>query len=373
MHRIDELEGLRGLLAVWVVVVHLLPAAGIEPDSFGVFAPLFGELIRVQIFCIMSGFVIFMMMARLQESYPVYLTWRIKRIYPVFILAFTLSILMSGIAYEALKSAEYGGERNLLRLKLLDDSFAQWPRHVFAHATLLHGIIPEHWLPSGAYAFLGQAWNISTEFQFYVIAPLIFWCLHRKNLLVRGLFVAGLVAVWWMFRNWPNNADLAQYALYFAIGITSYFAWKLNWSDRRFFNPATVALASALMCWLDFAIAGWIFVYGSALIVRDQKRRTGYIASFLQHPLMLSLGAISYSLYLLHMIPLYFWMYIINGFDLDQTSYAITLAMLTFATAIPMSYLCSKYVENGFYKPRTHRGAVPVLATAVDTPSNTSR
>ncbi|PRD41531.1 hypothetical protein C5748_20840 [Phyllobacterium phragmitis] len=68
MNRIDELEGLRGLLAVWVVVVHLLPAAGIESHSFGIFAPLFGELIRVQIFCIMSGFVIFMMMAKLQES-----------------------------------------------------------------------------------------------------------------------------------------------------------------------------------------------------------------------------------------------------------------------------------------------------------------
>ncbi|WP_420962865.1 acyltransferase family protein [Brucella sp. IR073] len=371
MNRIDELEGLRGLLAVWVVAVHLLPAAGIEPHSFGIFAPLFGELIRVQIFCIMSGFVIFMMMAKLQESYPVYLARRVKRIYPVFILAFVLSILMSGIAYEALKAAEYGGARNALRLKLFEDSFAHWPYHVLAHATLTHGIIPEHWLPNGAYAFLGQAWNISTEFQFYVIAPLVFWCLHRPSLLLRGLLVAGLFTVWWLFRKWPNNADLAQYAVYFATGIVSYYAWKRDWSDRRFFNPATVILASALMCWLDFALAGWIFVFGSALIVRDQNRPTGYVASLLQHPIMLWLGAISYSLYLLHMIPLYFWMYVINGFHLGQASYALLLTTLTFATAIPMSFLCNKYVESVFYKSKTHRR--PAAATALEAPVNIPR
>ncbi|PRD41530.1 hypothetical protein C5748_20835 [Phyllobacterium phragmitis] len=106
--------------------------------------------------------------------------------------------------------------------------------------------------------------------------------------------------------------------------------------------------------------------------MRDQNRPAGYVASFLQHPIMLSLGAISYSLYLLHMIPLYFWMYVINGFHLDQTSYAILLATLTFATAIPLSLLCNRYVESAFYKSRTHRVSTAPAATTLDTPSNIS-
>ena len=58
MQKILELEGLRGVLAVWVVVVHLLDAVEIDPRVFGFFSPLFGERMRVQEFCILSAFVI---------------------------------------------------------------------------------------------------------------------------------------------------------------------------------------------------------------------------------------------------------------------------------------------------------------------------
>lgn len=365
MNRIDELEGLRGLLAAWVVIVHLLPAAGIEPNALGVFKPLFGELIRVQVFCIMSGFVIFMMMAKVQEDYSVYIVRRLKRIYPVYILAFVLSILFSGIAYEALQGARFDSIRNAGRVALLDAGFSQWPQHVLAHMTLTHGIIPHNWLPSGAYTFLGQAWNISTEFQFYLIAPLVFWCLHRQNLLTRALYVAGLLLVWFLLRKWPNNASLAKYAIYFATGILSYYAWKLDWSDNRFFNPVTVVLAALAIGLFNLAIGGWVFIFGSALIVRDQDRSTGYIAKFLKHPVMIALGGISYSLYLLHMIPLYFWMYAINDLPLDKTAYFILLAMLTFATAIPMSILCNRYVESRFYKSKGKKSrTVPATSNA---------
>ncbi len=169
MKRIDQLEGLRGLLAAWVVLVHLLPAAGIDPDSMGALKPLINEKIRVQIFCIMSGFVIFVMMSSLSEDYSTYIARRIKRIYPVYIFAFFLSIGFAWIAYQALHTADFGSVRNAGRIAILDRSFENWEMNTLAHMTMLHGIIPDSWLPLGAYAFLGQAWNISTEFQFYLI------------------------------------------------------------------------------------------------------------------------------------------------------------------------------------------------------------
>ena len=130
MARIDELEGLRGFLAVWVVIVHLLPAADIEANNLGVLEPLFGELIRVQIFCIMSGFVIFMMMSRRREPYLPYLSRRFLRIYPVYLFAFVLSVAMSGIAYEALQAADFTGPMNAGRIAVYEASFAWWPQHV---------------------------------------------------------------------------------------------------------------------------------------------------------------------------------------------------------------------------------------------------
>ena len=213
MVRVDELEGLRGFLAVWVVVVHLLGAASVEPSSLGILEPLFGELIRVQIFCIMSGFVIFMMMSRRREPYLPYLSRRFLRIYPVYIFAFVLSVALSGIAYDALEAADFPGSKNADRIAIYEASFAMWPQHLLSHLTLLHGIVPNQWLPFGAYAFLGQGWNISTEFQFYVIASVLFWILHDARLTFKILMIAGIAAAWYVGMRWPNGAALSYFAI----------------------------------------------------------------------------------------------------------------------------------------------------------------
>ena len=355
MKRIDQLEGLRGLLAVWVVVVHLLPAAGLEPEGLGPFKALFNEKIRVQIFCIMSGFVIFMMMSARHEPYFLYLRRRLQRILPAFLLAFALSILMAGIAYQALTQADFDSAHNAGRIGILDQSFLYWPHHILTHATLIHGLIPESWLPLGSYAFLGQGWNVSTEFQFYVIAPVVFFFLHQPLRWLRVLFVAGALAVLWKLRYYPNGSFLGYYAIYFAAGIASYYLWKLKFTNRRLFNPWTVLAASVAVGFLDLAIAGWIFVFGFAILVRDQKRAKDPVTRFLELPPMMFLGTISYSLYLLHMVPLYGFMYLLNGHGLSQPAYLASLAALTFAVSIPMAMLSQKYVEQAFYASKTHR------------------
>jgi peptidoglycan/LPS O-acetylase OafA/YrhL len=355
MKRIDQLEGLRGLLAIWVVVVHLLPASGIEPEGLGPFQVLFNEKIRVQIFCIMSGFVIFMMMAASHERYGTYLKRRIMRIYPAFMLAFVLSILTAGIAYQAVLHADFESVRNAGRLSILDESFLNAPWHVIAHATLIHGLIPEEWLKFGSYAFLGQGWNVSTEFQFYLIAPIVFFFLHQPLRWLRVLFVAASLAVMWKLRFYPNGSFLVFYALYFVAGIVTYYLWKRKWQDRRLVNPVTVIAAAVAAGAADPAISGWIFVFGFAVLIRDQKQAKDPVTRFLEKPAMTFLGTISYSLYLLHMVPLYCWMYLLNGQGLSQPVYFATLTALTFATAIPLAMLSQKYVEQAFYASKTHR------------------
>jgi len=78
---------------------------------------------------------------------------------------------------------------------------------------------------------------------------------------------------------------------------------------------------------------------------------------FLEHPVMMFLGTVSYSLYLLHMIPLYGWMYVLNDQGFSQGTYFAMLAALTFATAIPFSYLAHKYVERPFYTSKSQRAS----------------
>lgn len=350
MGKIRELDGLRGLLAVWVVFVHLLPSAGISPQSFGVFAPLFGEHLRVQVFSILSGFVIFLMMSRRHQGYTAFVAGRLLRIYPAYLLAFALSVLQSPMTLVALQQAPFGGNRIADRLVILQNSLDQVGAHVVAHLTLLHGLVPQSLLPSGPYAFLGQGWNISTEFQFYLVAPFLFAGLATGSVSRRWL-VAGLCVIGWLVaRRWPNPASLAAYMPYFALGIASFALWKRDWSGLHWFSPALVA-GMSLLCILAGELAGaiWVATLGWILLVRDKGKSRRPVAWLVSAP-MQWLGGLSYSLYLLHMIPLYLAMYLLNGLGLGQGAYLAFLSGLTFLLGLPMAWLSSVCVEQGLHR-----------------------
>ncbi|MFN7224050.1 MAG: acyltransferase family protein [Paracoccaceae bacterium] len=354
MGKIKELDGLRGLLAVWVVGVHLVHSVGVSPGMFGFFAPLFGAHLRVQMFCVLSGFVIFLLQSRHPQTYGSFVFGRVMRLYPVYITAFALSVLMAGIALTATLEAPFAGARHGSRIDVLTESLAAWPAHVLAHLTLLHGVVPDHILPNAAYAFLGQAWNISTEFQFYVVAPLLFLGLATGPLWRRLVTVCVCVLVWYALRNWPNPADLAQYAPYFALGIGSFALWQRDWRQVFWLTPLIVTLgAVAVFAMVDMAAGLWLFVLGWLLLQRDRDQDRGkgrVVLGWLATRPMQWLGEISYSLYLLHMIPLYLGMYLINGLGLPREAYLGVLSAITFGLAIPISWASTHWIEQRLYR-----------------------
>ncbi|MBC4671612.1 acyltransferase [Klebsiella quasipneumoniae] len=85
MRYIRELEGLRGIMALWVVFGHSLaslPAFStrIPPTALNSYA--------VDVFIILSGFVIFFMLDNKKQVYSDYITQRFFRIFPIYIFAF---------------------------------------------------------------------------------------------------------------------------------------------------------------------------------------------------------------------------------------------------------------------------------------------
>ena len=351
LKKITELDGLRGFLSIWVVVVHLLPTIGFDPQSLGMFSPIFGESVRVEIFFIISGFVIFGMLKKNNMNYFSYIKGRIFRIYPLFILAFLASMLMSGITHEALIDSAFHGPRTEQRLHLTEESWQNWPYHLLAHATMLHGLIPADWLPNAAYAFLGQAWNISTEFQFYIIAPALLMLFRRPFSIQSILFMASGIAFYYIYDN-SNPANLFRYIHYFFIGIFSHYIWNISFSRATFLKTQTVFILFAGILLLDIAIGLWSLVFFSVLLYRDKSKKPNLVCKFLNTQLMQWFGKISYALYLLHMIPLYIAMYFLNSMDLNAAPYLTLLSIITFATAIPLSWAAHKIIEQRFIPTR---------------------
>jgi peptidoglycan/LPS O-acetylase OafA/YrhL len=349
MGKIRELDGLRGLLAVWVVCVHLLASAGVSPRTFGFFAPLFGEHLRVEVFCILSGFVIFLMLSQRPQGYGAFLAGRLWRLYPVFLLAFVLSVMMAPLALEAVRGAPFGGLRNETRTLILEEGLRNLPAHVLAHVTLLHGIVPTDVLPYAAYTFLGQAWNISTEVQFYLVAPLLFAGLAGAGALRRAA-IWGLCGLFWLaLRDWPNPANLALYFPYFAGGILSFHLWRRDWHRIALLTPLSVTgLALAVFAGVDMAAGLWVFVLGWLLLARD--RGAGRAVGWLASPPLRWLGMLSYPLYLMHMIPLYLGMYLLNDLGLDRAAYLGALTAITFTLALPLSWATALWVEQRFQR-----------------------
>jgi peptidoglycan/LPS O-acetylase OafA/YrhL len=97
---------------------------------------------------------------------------------------------------------------------------AAWLPEIAAHLTMTHGLFPWAVLPDVWVSFLGSAWSLSAEWQFYLLAVLV----PRRRLawVLLALAVAG--ASWRLFgpAAWQfSRAFLPNQAHYFALGVVS--------------------------------------------------------------------------------------------------------------------------------------------------------
>ncbi|WP_139798575.1 acyltransferase family protein [Andreprevotia lacus] len=175
--RINNLDLFRGLAAWLVVLFHLHGDTGaLLPGLSG-----FGW-IGVDIFFVISGAAISSSAYRLYGKYQdqwkgIYWQHRIRRIYPLYILA-------------ALVSAWYfAGYRES----------GQWGEGAFqllSHLLMLHGFFPWTWQ-----GLLGPAWSLAIEFQFYLLMMLAWPWLSRQRAVV-VMTIALLVSSLWLCYFW---------------------------------------------------------------------------------------------------------------------------------------------------------------------------
>jgi len=314
--RIDELDGLRGILASWVAFVHALAWCGLALEAFSV--PLAAKRLAVDanqaavdIFMILSGFVITHLLCSRPQSYRQFMIGRFFRIYPVYFVCLLFGWLMIGPLSHLLATMPW---RNIdyFNWWIFPQSSAQSAHptaHLLAHLTLLFGLIPEKVLPCTATTLLGPAWSITLEWQFYLLAPLLVrWVRSRAGLLALGVISAGgfIYLHFWTTSFLPVKLPL------FLVGIGSYHLylqasrWRL--SPRLIsFSLAVVltAVFCASWCWMALTVwslvLGGLFLHASGNEVSDRfgNALTG-LRRLLLTPGLQWLGKISYPIYLVH-------------------------------------------------------------------------
>src|SRR5690348_9655804 len=167
MRRLTCLDGLRGLLALYVMLSHTLPFAAIprwlaSPFSHGGAA--------VDVFFILSGLVIVQSLGSYRYQRAPFLIARVARIYPVFLVVFAIAVLVQPLPIPAMPWIAPDGQARFI---WSEGWPRDWPIGIASHLTMTHGLFPDGVAPDAWVGFLGAAWSLSTEWQFYLLAALI--------------------------------------------------------------------------------------------------------------------------------------------------------------------------------------------------------
>jgi peptidoglycan/LPS O-acetylase OafA/YrhL len=361
MKKIAQIEGLRGYLAFWVRLDHLLVAGGYSVQQLsGIFRIIRQGWFAVDLFIIISGFVIFNLLDNQKEKYFPFITRRFFRLWPLFILLFTLTIPLSNIyldnvlVMEQIHTDKFS-DHDTITKKILSWKDHMWI-HIFLHVPMLHGAIPDNLVPYAPSAFLGPAWSISLEWQFYLLAPFFFAFLLKcpsKN----GLILSFLSVILFMSKKYipevQHGAFLPIHIEFFYTGVCSYFLFKF--CQNKSFNFPIATLLSILL-WVVFhsnanviPFSLWICFLG---LIIDQRyyHQCGYwkIFSYMfTNRLSQYLGKLSYSIYLSHFLVIIVLQSLLLKVspDLSRLQHVLLLSTLTCLITVIISHILFHFIE----------------------------
>ncbi len=359
--RLGSVEGVRGYLALWVVACHAMWASGYEPAMLSGLPKLLrqGDL-AVEVFVIISAFVIFMLLDTKRMSFGQFIVRRFFRLFPLFIALFIVAIPISRVSlWNVTHAAAYLTPQHIDHQVLRIESWwqnLQW--HVPLHLVMLQGAVPEGLLQDSPGAFLDPAWSVSLEWQFYLIAPLAFGLAVSVRPFRRiALILACALLFLGSTRLLPPvryGAALPFHIEYFALGAVSYFVYK------RYAGRARAAMPFLVGCFLAVLlvsaggearfrlvpVALWIAFLG--LILEHRSTFSWRIASSLfTNRVALRLGRVSYSIYLSHMLLLAVIQHALLRWapELSRGAHFSILLALTTAATITASLFLYRYLE----------------------------
>ncbi len=299
MQRWSQLDGLRGMLAVYVMVSHACMFAPVPGWLAGPFSH--GEAI-VDLFFALSGLVVVNSLERFDYRPLPFLKARAKRLLPVYftVLALAVVLICLGSPLAALPwLSPYSVAGSFWRGM---EPFFLW--HVVSHVFLIQGLLPHGFSPWGWITVLPPAWSLSTEWQFYMLMAFVLGRLgHSRRLEVFAFLILAIGMIYhaaipvlpgyWRF----SRAFLPDAAPYFALGLASAI-WMRGGGVRAYgITLAVVVLTGLLSGTPGKALTpiGW-----TVLLLAQRHPGMPLLPPLLGSRAAQYMGAISYPLYLVN-------------------------------------------------------------------------
>lgn len=122
--------------------------------------PLRSGTLAVDVFIILSGFVIASLLGRERLPWLPFMVRRWFRLFPAYAVCLLLGFFALGAMGRLGDAANLGDVGTLIRSRWVqtEDHLAA---HAAAHALMLHGVLPNEILPYSTGAFVDAAWSIS--------------------------------------------------------------------------------------------------------------------------------------------------------------------------------------------------------------------
>ncbi|MFM0692221.1 acyltransferase [Paraburkholderia graminis] len=310
---IERLESLRGLAALWVAVGHSMiwlvvgseaaiwskpvwKVHGVQATIARVLITFFSGAAAVDIFFVLSGFVLARSLAgaaMTPSTYAQFVVRRLFRIVPAFWFSLVVVVLYLTVVY--------GGHSVM-------PGASDWLNRWYANPLTVRTIAENAtfispWLNP-------NAWTLKVEILASLLLPLIVWCLGEKGAVRSAVVLIGSIELAWICRDAPS--DVTHYLYMFVVG--ALLAKHGNTARRAVIDSEVfaaccvivVVLASACFPLIHPIFADFMVVTGSAgLICALTQGRRPKAVSILGTRWARFLGRISYSFYLLHFIVLY--------------------------------------------------------------------
>lgn len=322
----------RFLLAFIVVIYH-----SVDFLTLGHYA--------VYVFFMLSGYWIFRMYnekySTYKNSYYVYICSRLGRLMPLYWLILLVSLMIYTIPAISQRLAGLEGQG----------------LNIAAFNFLVLG------LANSPHQFIGTAWSLDIEIQFYIIAPLLL-LLCRKGF-GWPLFLAGSVLSLLLLYNHYTSENLMVYLPYFVIGGLIY---HFNIQATRNFAIISLFLLLAILC-MNYIVPAlrtdYLLNRKAYLLGFNYREGLNVILAILTIPFLAInvrqvskkemaeaeqiWSSMSYVIYLLHWPLLLIYSVCVTG--VGGKTKVIYLSIF-YIICIGLSFLIAKYIDARFEKRR---------------------